>query len=222
VTVPAKRPSDWPRLFRIACSLIDQVNKGSPIIKEWTFGGGTAMMLQIGHRESHDVDIFLSDAQQLPFLNPEVNDLKFEVMPAAYKGDGTRSLKFIFEEGEIDFIAVPTLTENPTVKRHVEGVVTLLETVPEIITKKVFFRGEHIQPRDIFDIAAAGTVCADEIVAALKPHREKIEATLTAMGKLNPEFVAKVIAALMIREKYEELSQSSLESAKALLETARR
>lgn len=222
MTAPAKRQSDWQRLFRIASSLIDQVNKDRPIIKDWTFGGGTAMMLQISHRESHDVDIFLPDPQLLPFLNPEVNALKFEVMPAAYMGDGSRSLKFTFREGEIDFIAVPTLTETPTVKSQVEGVATLLETVPEIITKKVFFRGAYIQPRDIFDIAAAGTVCADEIIEALKSYPEKIEATLAAMEKLNPEFVAKVISALTVHKEYEEISRSSLESAKALLEAARR
>ena len=31
----------------------------------WSFGGGTAMMIQIGHRESHDVDICIDDGQIL-------------------------------------------------------------------------------------------------------------------------------------------------------------
>jgi hypothetical protein len=35
------------------------------------FGGGTAMMLQIDHRESHDVDIFLTDPQLLASLDPQ-------------------------------------------------------------------------------------------------------------------------------------------------------
>lgn len=54
---------DWVRLFRIARSLIRQVNSEQVIIDHWTFGGGTAMMLQIDHRESYDIDIFLSDPQ---------------------------------------------------------------------------------------------------------------------------------------------------------------
>jgi len=45
---------DWARLFRIACALIRQVNSKQTIIDSWSFGGGTAMMLQIDHRESHD------------------------------------------------------------------------------------------------------------------------------------------------------------------------
>jgi hypothetical protein len=59
--------SDWARLFRAACALIRQVNSKESIIDNWTFGGSTAMMLQIGHRESRDVDIFLPDPQLLPF-----------------------------------------------------------------------------------------------------------------------------------------------------------
>jgi Nucleotidyl transferase AbiEii toxin, Type IV TA system len=53
----------WAQLFRIARALIRQVNSQQTIIDHWTFGGGTAMMIQINHRESRDVDIFLSDAQ---------------------------------------------------------------------------------------------------------------------------------------------------------------
>lgn len=36
---------NWTRLFRIACSLIRQVNSEQLIIDSWSFGGGTAMML---------------------------------------------------------------------------------------------------------------------------------------------------------------------------------
>jgi hypothetical protein len=50
----------------MACALIRQVNSEQSIIDHWTFGGGTAMMLQINHRENRDVDIFLSDPQLLP------------------------------------------------------------------------------------------------------------------------------------------------------------
>jgi hypothetical protein len=80
--------SDWARLFRIASALIRQVNSERSIIDHWTFGGGTAMMLQINHRESRDVDIFLSDPQLLPFLDPQKHDFEFEIRPAASEGDG--------------------------------------------------------------------------------------------------------------------------------------
>jgi Nucleotidyl transferase AbiEii toxin, Type IV TA system len=220
--VSSERPSEWKRLFRIARDLIDQANRDEEVIRHWTFGGGTAMMLQIGHRESRDVDIFLPDPQLLPFLNPETHDFAFELMPDAYKGDGSRFLKIAFSDiGEIDFIAAPDLTNNPTVEREVEGTPTLLETVPEIIAKKIFHRGASIKPRDIFDIAAAGIDCRDEVIAALALYPEKVTIALATMEKLNPQFIDGVIPALMIRDEYRELGRSCLQSAKELLEAAR-
>ncbi|MEW9617732.1 nucleotidyl transferase AbiEii/AbiGii toxin family protein [Shinella sp. S4-D37] len=66
-----QRPSEWRRLFAIACDLLDQVRDqtgGYPF--QWSFGGGTAMMIRIGHRESHDIDILLDDSQIWGFLDP--------------------------------------------------------------------------------------------------------------------------------------------------------
>ncbi len=81
----------WARLFRVARDVIRQVNSEQLIIDRWTFGGGTAMMLQIDHRESHDVDIFLEDPQLLPFLDPQKHDFEFQILPSDYLGDGTTS-----------------------------------------------------------------------------------------------------------------------------------
>jgi predicted dienelactone hydrolase len=64
--------SGWAPLFRIACALIRQVNSEQVIIDSWSFGGDTAMRLQIDHRESRDVDIFVPDAQLLSFLDPKL------------------------------------------------------------------------------------------------------------------------------------------------------
>jgi len=48
-----QRPSEWKRLFVIACDLIDQVEeKIGGYEFGWSLGGGTAMMIQIGHREN--------------------------------------------------------------------------------------------------------------------------------------------------------------------------
>jgi len=94
--------------------MIEQVNSGQQIIDYWTFGGGTAMMLQINHRESNDVDIFLPDAQLLSFLDPQKRDFDFEIRPSDYNGDGSRFLKLGFEIGEIDFIVARALTSSPT------------------------------------------------------------------------------------------------------------
>lgn len=44
------------------------------------------MMLQISHRESHDIDLFLDDPQLLPYLTASVGELAFEIGTPSYNG----------------------------------------------------------------------------------------------------------------------------------------
>jgi hypothetical protein len=164
--------------------MIEQVNSEQPIIDHWTFGGGTAMMLQINHRESHDVDIFLRDAQHLSFLDPQKRDFDFEIRPSDYIGDGARFLKLAFEIGEIDFIVAQALTLVPTTPATVEGKSILLETVPEILAKKIYHRGARIAPRDIFDIAAGSETQADSIINELRRYPDEVAKALAAKGRI--------------------------------------
>ena len=86
----------------------------------------------------------------------------------SYSGDGARFLKLGFDKiGEIDFIVANALTASPTVRDTVEGETVLLDTIPEIITKKIHYRGAGIRPRDIFDIAAAAEQHATSIIKEL-------------------------------------------------------
>jgi hypothetical protein len=210
--------SDWATLFREACSLIRQVNSEHTIIDHWTFGGGTAMMLQIDHRVSRDVDIFLSDPQLLGFLDPQTHDFKFEIWPTDYRGDGASSLKMVFGEiGEIDFIVARELTSSPTTSASVEGETVLLETIPEIITKKIYYRGASIKPRDIFDIAAAAEEHAESLIEELRSYRDEVIQTLTTLEKLNADFVNGAIAELAIRHRYKEIAQTAIERSKEIL-----
>ncbi|TNM62330.1 nucleotidyl transferase AbiEii/AbiGii toxin family protein [Aliirhizobium smilacinae] len=58
--------SQWESLFDQSVSIIDQVNSSFKLLDSWTFGGGTALMRQISHRESFDVDIVIDDPHVLP------------------------------------------------------------------------------------------------------------------------------------------------------------
>jgi hypothetical protein len=176
------------------------------------------MMLQIDHRESHDVDIFLSDPQFLSFLDPQKRDFQFEVLPTAYDGDGASFQKFAFRDvGEIDFIVGHAMTPIPTIQTTIEGEATLLETIPEIIAKKIYYRGGSIKPRDIFDIAAARERHADSVIDALRSYRTEVQATLRVLDKLNPEFVNSAIAQLSIKDKFRPVAKTALEQTKELL-----
>jgi Nucleotidyl transferase AbiEii toxin, Type IV TA system len=220
VTAQSSQP-DWVRLFHLACGLIRQVNSEALVIDYWTFGGRTAMMLQIDHRESRDVDFFLQDPQLLAFLDPEKHDFDFEIPPTDYTGDGTGFLKFVFADiGQIDFIIAQPKTVEPVTERLIEGVTTLLETVPEIIAKKIVHRGSTIQPRDIFDIAAASEKYADALVAALSSYKSAVGEAIKRLELLNLEFVNNAISELQIREKFRPLAGTAIERTKQILTRA--
>lgn len=176
------------------------------------------MMLQIDHRESHDIDIFLPDPQLLGYLDPQKRDFRFEVRPTEYDGDGTKFLKLAFEDiGQIDFIVGPPLTPSPTNRRTIEDETVDLENVPEIITKKIYHRGSNIRPRDIFDIAAAAETHADPILEALRSHRDEVAKTLLTLDRLNPDFVNAAIADMAIKDPYKSIAKTAIERAKTIL-----
>jgi hypothetical protein len=139
-------------------------------------------------------------------------------MPSDYRGDGSNFLKLAFEGlGEIDFIVSQSTTPMPFVRRTVEGEEVDVETLAEIITKKVHFRGSHIKPRDIFDIAAAARSERAAIVESLREYRNDVAATLTAIDRLNPDFVAATIAALAIDDAFRPLATTALKETRELL-----
>jgi hypothetical protein len=210
--------ANWTRLFHIACSLIRQVNADQKIIDVWTFGGGTALMLQINHRESRDIDIFLPDAQLLPFLNPQTREFEFEINPRGYDTDGTRSLKLAFGAfGDIDFIVAPALTSSPAELRTVEGEPVLVESVSEIIVKKIFYRAASLTARDVFDLAAAGEQYEGALIKELRKYPFAVADALATIEKLNADFVNQTILQLTIRSPYREIAKSAIERTRQIL-----
>lgn len=192
-------------------AIIDQANALGIGMNDWTFGGGTALMLQIGHQDSHDVDLFISDAQYLPFLNPEIQGFDLSLEPAGYETDGVRALKILFDGvGEIDFICCPPVTERPTMRALVRGREVSLETPAEIIGKKIMFRGARLQPRDMFDIAAASIALGeDELVASLSQFGPSSEVALDVARNMNPDLARTVTGWLMTRPGYTELPETA-------------
>jgi hypothetical protein len=63
----------WEVLFARALEIIDSVGAAGITLEDWSFGGGTVLMLRHRHRISKDVDIFVSDPQYLGYLTPRLN-----------------------------------------------------------------------------------------------------------------------------------------------------
>jgi len=200
--MPDARPSQWSSLFDIAASIIDQAQEASYPF-EWTFGGGTALMLQIDHRESHDIDLFLDDPQVMPFLNPQTQGYSLDRDPDGYESDGGRVLKLTFGDiGEVDFICCASITEHPANQTTVRGRNVLLETPAEIVAKKIYYRGSRLQPRDMFDLAAVVEREGEGyVMAALRQcGPERCEAALQVADRMSPDLAVGIIGQLMFRE----------------------
>jgi hypothetical protein len=176
------------------------------------------MMLQIDHRDSQDIDIFLPDPQLLSFFDPQKRDFQFDIRPDAYGGDGSRSLRLVFRGlGQIDFIVARALTSSPTIQTSIEGEAVLLETIPEIVTKKVCYRGLALKPRDIFDIAAAGERGEVPLVDELRKYPDEVAKALATLERLDAEFVDRTIAQLAIKDQYKATAKGALERSKEIL-----
>ena len=213
------RPSQWEDLLKQAYKIIDHVNRDHELLTSWTFGGGTAMMLQINHRESHDIDLFLDDPQLLPFVAVAVGEMDFEIGVPSYNGDGTGHLKIAFENfGEIDFIVTGHILESHAEEREILGRAVDVETIPEIIAKKVRFRGPSIQPRDIFDIAAASDAGHDRAIrAALAEIAEYRDTAADRLDKLKEDYVNSSIQQLMLKPAFEVTASNAIAIARKLL-----
>jgi hypothetical protein len=134
------------------------------------------------------------------------------------EANGARSLKFVFDDiGEIDFIVATALTSSPTTSCLIEGEPVLLDTVPEIITKKIYHRGASLRPRDIFDIAAACEQHEDSIKKELRNYRKEVADALVRIDTLKADFVNATIARLVIMDRYRAIASASIERTKAIL-----
>src|SRR5438876_3924445 len=105
--------------------------------------------------------------QLLGFIDPSKSQLSWVLPHMTATGRGFRNSRSR-GLGEIDFIVAGALTGTPFEKREVEGRSVWLETIPEIIAKKVYYRGAEARPRDIFDIAAASGSCRSNKGAACR------------------------------------------------------
>lgn len=194
----------WEMLFQRALSLIDSVAQSGTVFEPWSFGGGTVLMRKFHHRFSKDIDIFVPDPQYLGHVSPRLNEAA-EAMTGDYVEEHG-SLKLIFPEGEIDFIASAPLTSNPTVAEQLFGRQVSVETSTEIIAKKLWHRGKQFKARDMFDLALVAERepgALREIRPILRDRREVVLARIADSDKqLRSDFAE--LETLEYRPTYDE------------------
>ncbi len=198
------RLTQWETLFERALVLIDDAQGLGLPVQEWTFGGGTVLMRRHHHRLSKDVDIFINDPQFINYLTPRLNNVA-ESLTRDYIEEHNY-VKLIFPEGEIDFVAAPTITTAPTTREEILGRPFLVETSAEIIAKKIWHRGDSFKGRDILDtamVAEREPAELSQIAPILEGRRDVILARIEKHGdSLREEFTA--LDVLDYRRSYDE------------------
>lgn len=159
------RPGVWMELFPHALTLMDHL-ESHVHHPWWTFGGGTVLMLRIGHRQSKDIDLFVPDPQYLGYLNPRLSEVA-EQISTDYE-ENSEFIKLYLPLGEIDIVVGTPLTEWPFDVVSYAGHEIKIETCAEIIAKKMWYRGNHAKARDLYDLCAVADAEPDAIQSAAR------------------------------------------------------
>lgn len=117
---------------------------------KWSIGGGTVLAQTYNHRLSKDIDVFIEDIQSLSSLSPRFNN---QTEDALDYEEMSQYISLAFPEGKVDFIASPQITDFKAEKKLFFEKEVMLDDPIEIVSKKIYFRGDQVLPRDIFDLA---------------------------------------------------------------------
>jgi hypothetical protein len=163
-------------LMALTLKAVDSVTTADQPPPAWTFGGGTALAIDIGHRLSYDIDAFMDSAliiqKLVPIGNPVTKAICWNDQTARpdYQYPGHYLKLIVKDVGEIDFLGAALLLENATTAFEFEGRTIKRERPAEIIAKKIYHRGSTFKSRDVFDLAGAYLALPAELaVAAASP-----------------------------------------------------
>lgn len=153
---------------------------------QWSMGGGTILMLNNHHRLSKDVDIFVSNTQYFNGLSPKLNDVAED---ADFYQEGERFISLSYPEGKIDFVKAFQVSDYLPTLKHVFNQNIFVDDDIEIVTKKVFFRGASLHPRDLYDLATVYLgPRRSELVNALINIPEQLQEFHDALQRVGPGF----------------------------------
>lgn len=195
-------PGIWQELFPPALALMKHL-ESMTVNPPWTFGGGTVLMLRIGHRQSKDIDLFVPDPQYLGYVNPRLSDVAEQV--SSNYDENAEYIKLFLEKGVIDIVVGMSLTANPHELVEYEGRQIRVETCAEIIAKKMWHRGYMAKARDLFDLAAVASLEPEAIGLAspffVRHGARFLERVVTHEGAIRADF--DQIDTLTFRESFD-------------------
>jgi len=142
----------WRSLIRRAVARLQAIGLDT---RDWTWGGGTVLMLRYQHRQSRDVDIFINDVQYLSYLSPRLDDRETDDLLEYH--EQANHLRLEYPEGEVDFLTVapvfPGLNPQTMSLEGLPGDIQLMQD-KEILGQKLHYRAAGFTGRDLYDFVA--------------------------------------------------------------------
>ncbi|BAW64886.1 nucleotidyl transferase AbiEii/AbiGii toxin family protein [Helicobacter pylori] len=181
------------------------------------FGGGTALsMYYFQHRLSFDIDLFVNDAQYLGFFSPKlwIDDCShFD------------SAKYIDQHNHIgitnkDNIKIDILLDYASNEGYIDDSKKIfafdiyIESLENIIAKKITFRKTDNKTRDIFDIAVAlhnDSNLFDKILNAQKISKQDLLTLQNSLQELNKEKYNSQIKIVKPTQEYSHIALNAYE-----------
>jgi len=132
--------------------------------------------------------------------------------------------EFVFKDDfKMQFLSVDDKTDNPYNKVSLWGIDMLIESVEEIIAKKIYFRAHKGNARDLFDIAIAihkDPVIFDKLIIPLAKIEELLQTinTIHIEEKLFHEYLYE-INLMNPNPEYRNIADNTIEYLESFIES---
>lgn len=195
-----------------------------------SLGGGTALAAYYwNHRYSTDIDIFIyGNENKTQLLKPSdwSENIKSKMDSIGFNGNFRHNNIYteivIDKDSKIQFFDVVKKSKEPFCKANLWDKDIQIDTIEEIIAKKIYYRGDIGNSRDLFDIAIS--IHEDPVIfSKMILKKEKIIALYsTLLNILNSnelkELYLHEIKLMNPNKKYDFLAKNTIVYLKNLLE----
>lgn len=213
-------------MLAVTLDLLSQNN----LLEISSLGGGTALAaFYFNHRYSTDIDIFIyAKENKTHLLKPSnwnleiVDKMKNLGFTGNFRHNDIYTEIVINQDSKIQFFDVIKKSQTPFQKINLWGYDLNIDLIDEIIAKKIYYRGDIGNSRDLFDISIA--IHNDPtIFTKMILKKEKIQALYKTVLNISNNLELKnlyfqEIQQMNPNEKYDFLAKNTITYLKNLLE----
>lgn len=136
----------WKELLFLILPFLEDLPKEMT----WALGGGTALSLQLAHRTCANLDIFFEDTRALK----EISQTNLHETIIKMRSSGN-VLEIRTKKGNIFCIFAMKMTNDPHIVFDFNNKKMHIETIDEIIAKKIKYKSSELNLIDVVDISSA-------------------------------------------------------------------